>query len=537
MKKTISLIFISILALSSAYGQGNEAAANKLFVTGALKANAAIKEYENYNVKTALPLLREALASCDKILADYPETNIALSLVSNENLNFGKKKYAELAEKLEKMKAFSVYVDKYGDIGEFLYDSEQEAIREAYKFFYGWREPEYKTLPNKQVGEFFDIAKVAKYPILAPIPLPEAELEKAEIVVENMEDVLAISKEVKTNVALIAFEKTALQYLYDMSVGIADKPNLKQIFEPYMPKIKENISKITLPDERDNGYFILSKIYANMDNSLSVNVALSDIKNEDLRAKAFVYYTDKLIERGKFNNALDLLSLIKDQEIKDSIALEISKQLRATNVDVALQVLSNCADEIKRKEAIVEIGVSVLHEGNKNEIANYLAENVSDLTDVHIKTLAQRLNLLEYEDLSEKSPAYIKALVLGELAVLFSGNQNFAIKLATQMLSTKSEIADKTELVDMHKAFFNAVLSISPDINATPLLSSLESMLSKEDLHKIYLKFYVCSILNNAENAAYLQLLNPKYLPKEYLIVGLLKANKNKKEVLKILLD
>lgn len=62
MKKTISLIFISILALSSAYGQGNEAAANKLFVTGALKANAAIKEYENYNVKTALPLLREALA-------------------------------------------------------------------------------------------------------------------------------------------------------------------------------------------------------------------------------------------------------------------------------------------------------------------------------------------------------------------------------------------------------------------------------------------------------------------------------------------
>ncbi len=539
-KKLISLIFVPALALLSSCEQSNEQKANQLFVEGAIKANLAMENFAESNVKGALLLLEESLANCDKILLEYPETNIAVNLVSDRDINLGLLSYVDIRRNLlPELKNLSVSIDKYGDLGEVLYKSDKAKLKEAFAYFYDWREPDYAVKSNITKEDIIHFAgrDFVQSPILSPLSTEVSNQEQKNLAPAKditMEDLLKLSNQVKMNVGLVAHEKEAIEFLYKVSEDIAVYPDFANLLEPHMAKIKENIARITLPEVREKAYCVLSKIFTNMNKSMAMNVALFDIKNEELSAEALTFYVDKLISQGNLKMAMELLAYIKVPSVKDDVAVEIAMNVANIDAVQALEILLQCTNEEKRKDAIIKICAENMTEENLDFYAEILLNSTDTLSKEDLEVFALRLNAFNKVMFKEKSDAYYDALILGELAKLFSKyGKDFSQNLGVKIINSISQTEDAKEQAEILNIVFDTVLYLDATKNTTLEFSGFKKYLSEEEWQNVYLKFAVAQYLKGYEKEAkrYLDMLNMDIVDEDYLKIALLKANRTKAEI------
>lgn len=108
MQRIFITAVFSLACLLCACAESNEKSASRSYVKAAQKVSAAQAAFDSADYTAALELCNQARADVEKIIIDYPETPVALKVVTDGSTRIGPCTYAELnSVVIPKLKLFT----------------------------------------------------------------------------------------------------------------------------------------------------------------------------------------------------------------------------------------------------------------------------------------------------------------------------------------------------------------------------------------------------------------------------------------------
>lgn len=292
MQKIFTAIVAASAAFVSACSASSEKGANREYVEASANVERAAKAFGEADYKTAKNLCDDAVASVRKIVERYPESTIALKVMTDSATRIGPVAYSELVSKIipklallynpnlaEVGIAWPVVVNgglSGGDVcvlaalvqaaaadGKISEEAQKRISAELAKSVSDVFDKsriergdfsDFAARLGSQSDAAADIAKVLSPP--RPKPAPRAKK------IANKK--LFIS-EARTQAAMVAYDISAVPALRAKALSArADSPELFAEFVKILEGALENISKINAPQIRDKAYADMSVLFADV---------------------------------------------------------------------------------------------------------------------------------------------------------------------------------------------------------------------------------------------------------------------------------
>lgn len=292
MQKIFTAIVAASAAFVSACSASSEKGANREYVGASANVERAAKAFGEADYKTAKNLCDDAVASVRKIVERYPESTIALKVMTDSATRIGPVAYSELVSKIipklallynpnlaEVGIAWPVVVNgglSGGDVcvlaalvqaaaadGKISEEAQKrisaELVKSVSDVFDKSRIErgdfsDFAARLGSQSDAAADIAKVLSPSRQKPAPRAKKIADKK----------LFIS-EARTQAAMVAYDISAVPALRAKALSArADSPELFAEFVKILEGALENISKINAPQIRDKAYADMSVLFADV---------------------------------------------------------------------------------------------------------------------------------------------------------------------------------------------------------------------------------------------------------------------------------
>lgn len=292
MQKIFTAIVAASAAFVSACSASSEKGANREYVGASANVERAAKAFGEADYKTAKNLCDDAVASVRKIVERYPESTIALKVMTDSATRIGPVTYSELVSKIipklallynpnlaEVGIAWPVVVNEGlsgGDVcvlaalvqaaaadGKISEEAQKRISAELAKSVSDVFDKsriergdfsDFAARLGSQSDAAADIAKVLSPP--RPKPAPRAK---------KIADKKLFISEARTQAAMVAYDISAVPELRAKALSArADSPELFAEFVKILEGALENISKINAPQIRDKAYADMSVLFADV---------------------------------------------------------------------------------------------------------------------------------------------------------------------------------------------------------------------------------------------------------------------------------
>lgn len=339
MNKIFTIILAASITAVSACSASPDKSANREYVAASLEVSRAAQAYDAADYAAAKKLCDSAAAKVAKILSDYPESEIAVRIVSDPQLRLGGVEYQWFCKKLpEKLELLTD--PKFGKLGllwpvlvnaNLRPDDVREAARFAKDQSRRAENDAQKAQYDSLVKSLSEICPAANSgvdtrtnPAAATAPKPAAEKEKT-VEPKKIADKKFFLDDAKTKAAIVGYDISVVAKLAEMSrAAKADSDETFAEFKKLLDTARANIAKISNAHTRDSANSQLVEIYADAGlGGDAVEIAKS-ISDPQLFESAFLKTADAAGKSENYMQAIALASRLPEGARKNEFLAKIA---------------------------------------------------------------------------------------------------------------------------------------------------------------------------------------------------------------------
>lgn len=339
MNKIFTIILAASITAVSACSASPDKSANREYVAASLEVSRAAQAYDAADYAVAKKLCDSAAAKVAKILSDYPESEIAVRIVSDPQLRLGGVEYQWFCKKLpEKLELLTD--PKFGKLGllwpvlvnaNLRPDDVREAARFAKDQSRRAENDAQKAQYDSLVKSLSEICPAANSGVetrttsaAAAAQKPAAEKEKT-VEPKKIADKKFFLDDAKTKAAIVGYDISVVAKLAEMSrAAKADSDETFAEFKKLLDTARANIAKISNAHTRDSANSQLVEIYADAGlGGDAVEIAKS-VSDPQLFESAFLKTADAAGKSENYMQAIALASRLPEGARKNEFLAKIA---------------------------------------------------------------------------------------------------------------------------------------------------------------------------------------------------------------------
>lgn len=339
MNKIFTIILAASITAVSACSASPDKSANREYVAASLEVSRAAQAYDAADYAAAKKLCDSAAAKVAKILSDYPESEIAVRIVSDPQLRLGGVEYQWFCKKLpEKLRLLTdPKFEKLGLLWPVLVNANlrPDDVREAARFAKDQsRRAEndaQKAQYDSLVKSLSEICPAANSGVetrttsaAAAAQKPATEKEKT-VEPKKIADKKFFLDDAKTKAAIVGYDISVVAKLAEMSrAAKADSDETFAEFKKLLDTARANIAKISNAHTRDSANSQLVEIYADAGlGGDAVEIAKS-VSDPQLFESAFLKTADTAGKSENYMQAIALASRLPEGARKNEFLAKIA---------------------------------------------------------------------------------------------------------------------------------------------------------------------------------------------------------------------
>lgn len=467
MNKIFTIILAASITAVSACSASPDKSANREYVAASLEVSRAAQAYDAADYAVAKKLCDSAAAKVAKILSDYPESEIAVRIVSDPQLRLGGVEYQWFCKKLpEKLELLTD--PKFGKLGllwpvlvnaNLRPDDVREAARFAKDQSSRAKNDAQKAQYDSLVKSLSEICPAANSGVetrttsaAAAAQKPAAEKEKT-VEPKKIADKKFFLDDAKTKAAIVGYDISVVAKLAEMSrAAKADSDETFAEFKKLLDTARANIAKISNAHTRDSANSQLVEIYADAGlGGDAVEIAKS-VSDPQLFESAFLKTADAAGKSENYMQAIALASRLPEGARKNEFLAKIAGAVAERGYfGAAGSVLDTVKDAHARELGYARLLLCAKTPIQKKSAASKISpENFEALAKIS-ETLRGRT------DFDSENPAD-RAAVLADFAkVVFAADKQLADKTIALAVSTLPKGGDISECAVPIAEYFAAV--------------------------------------------------------------------------------
>lgn len=467
MNKIFTIILAASITAVSACSASPDKSANREYVAASLEVSRAAQAYDAADYAAAKKLCDSAAAKVAKILSDYPESEIAVRIVSDPQLRLGGVEYQWFCKKLpEKLRLLTdPKFEKLGLLWPVLVNANlrPDDVREAARFAKDQsRRAEndaQKAQYDSLVKSLSEICPAANSGVetrttsaAAAAQKPAAEKEKT-VEPKKIADKKFFLDDAKTKAAIVGYDISVVAKLAEMSrAAKADSDETFAEFKKLLDTARANIAKISNAHTRDSANSQLVEIYADAGlGGDAVEIAKS-VSDPQLFESAFLKTADAAGKSENYMQAIALASRLPEGARKNEFLAKIAGAVAERGYfGAAGSVLDTVKDAHARELGYARLLLCAKTPMQKKSAASKISpENFEALAKIS-ETLRGRA------DFDSGNPAD-RAAVLADFAKIVSdADKQLAGKTIALAVSTLPKGGDISECAVPIAEYFAAV--------------------------------------------------------------------------------
>lgn len=467
MNKIFTIILAASITAVSACSASPDKSANREYVAASLEVSRAAQAYDAADYAAAKKLCDSAAAKVAKILSDYPESEIAVRIVSDPQLRLGGVEYRWFCKKLpEKLGLLTdPKFEKLGLLWPVLVNANlrPDDVREAARFAKDQsRRAEndaQKAQYDSLVKSLSEICPAANSGVetrttsaAAAAQKPAAEKEKT-VEPKKIADKKFFLDDAKTKAAIVGYDISVVAKLAEMSrAAKADSDETFAEFKKLLDTARANIAKISNAHTRDSANSQLVEIYADAGlGGDAVEIAKS-VSDPQLFESAFLKTADAAGKSENYMQAIALASRLPEGARKNEFLAKIAGAVAERGYfGAAGSVLDTVKDAHARELGYARLLLCAKTPMQKKSAAAKISpENFEALAKIS-ETLRGRA------DFDSGNPAD-RAAVLADFAKIVSdADKQLADKTIALAVSTLPKGGDISECAVPIAEYFSAV--------------------------------------------------------------------------------
>lgn len=467
MNKIFTIILAASITAVSACSASPDKSANREYVAASLEVSRAAQAYDAADYAAAKKLCDSAAAKVAKILSDYPESEIAVRIVSDPQLRLGGVEYQWFCKKLpEKLELLTD--PKFGKLGllwpvlvnaNLRPDDVREAARFAKDQSRRAENDAQKAQYDSLVKSLSEICPAANSGVetrttsaAAAAQKPAAEKEKT-VEPKKIADKKFFLDDAKTKAAIVGYDISVVAKLAEMSrAAKADSDETFAEFKKLLDTARANIAKISNAHTRDSANSQLVEIYADAGlGGDAVEIAKS-VSDPQLFESAFLKTADAAGKSENYMQAIALASRLPEGARKNEFLAKIAGAVAERGYfGAAGSVLDTVKDAHARELGYARLLLCAKTPMQKKSAASKISpENFEALAKIS-ETLRGRA------DFDSGNPAD-RAAVLADFAKIVSdADKQLADKTIALAVSTLPKGGDISECAVPIAEYFAAV--------------------------------------------------------------------------------
>lgn len=475
MNKIFTIILAASITAVSACSASPDKSANREYVAASLEVSRAAQAYDAADYAVAKKLCDSAAAKVAKILSDYPESEIAVRIVSDPQLRLGGVEYQWFCKKLpEKLELLTdPKFEKLGLLWPVLVNANlrPDDVREAARFAKDQsrraendaQKAQYDSLV-KSLSEICPAANSGVEPrttsAAAAAQKPAAEKEKT-VEPKKIADKKFFLDDAKTKAAIVGYDISVVAKLAEMSrAAKADSDETFAEFKKLLDTARANIAKISNAHTRDSANSQLVEIYADAGlGGDAVEIAKS-VSDPQLFESAFLKTADAAGKSENYMQAIALASRLPEGARKNEFLAKIAGAVAERGYfGAAGSVLDTVKDAHARELGYARLLLCAKTPMQKKSAAAKISpENFEALAKIS-ETLRGRA------DFDSENPAD-RAAVLADFAkVVSDADKQLADKTIALAVSTLPKGGDISECAVPIAEYFAAVSEPEKGLN------------------------------------------------------------------------
>jgi hypothetical protein len=431
MRKIIIITGAIISVFLAACADSSEKNASRDYVKAAQKVAKAAKCFDNADYKTALALCLDARSEVEKIVEKYPESAVALKVVTDASTLIGPCKYIEMTDKIvPRLQTFANADMADVELPWIIASSQQsQDLRDRTFFALASKlaSDEYSSkLKGKQLEKIMPI-------ILSNIKNPEtrsllttllasktetakkpetknAATVKASAVPLKIADKDAFIKQAQTDASLVSFDIRTIDNLKEKAKLARNGDNgLKAQFDKILSQAYDNILKISTPAMREKAMAGIAIAFANFGDDLRAIAISQKITNAELFTAVFYAIADVASGSKNYREALALASRLKSAAERDKFHSDVAISISSNGLFAeAKEVVAKVSSIEAKNRAYTSIAKIALDKGNKEAFADYISM-------ISVKNL-DCLSVFDNENTAKLPPHIVTAARLADIA-------------------------------------------------------------------------------------------------------------------------
>lgn len=442
MKPILKVATLSLAAFFlCSCNKPEKTSANELFVNASLRLNRAAAQFEKGNFNDALALCELSHADAERILKEFPSSEIAVQMVSNPALTMGTVKYADFENNiLPKLKR--AVANKNGVLCEFFGMPSPDYCQPVYE------SPRFKERQSK----------------------PATPKQKKNI------DINEYAKYLKMQRSLIVYEMDAIKNIFEKSKDLQTNPELADLFLETAISANENIKKISVDFRRYEAMAYLVKIYANLGAFEGALRLCNEIENDKAKNDATQYLAKCAANSGDINRVKKLLASLPNGAQKDAFLIQLAQACAYNNPEKAFETAMLCQDKAARDRAFVKVATAASSAKNFAQICQKLRiVNPDSLAKEDIIELATAWGFAQnglYADMHYAALCYI-------VNCAYAADKTFAYNFLGKAYEIMAKEKDASD--DCAEIFLNTAFATDSIDSILPLMKSWLNKLQGTD--------------------------------------------------------
>ena len=399
MQRIFITAVFSLACLLCACAESNEKSASRNYVKAAQKVSAAKEAFDTADYTTALELCNQARADVEKIILDYPETPVALKVVTDGSTRIGPCTYTELNSvvipKLELFTDQKMYPVECVWAIAISQEKRDAAIRHlAEKIL------ESKNYESKKRDMILacarEISDATSKSVLvkllndsnsqAPAKNEDSAPKKAQAVAPKLK--IANEKmfltQARSDAALVSYDMQAIENLRQKAEQAKDaSDSLKAEFSKILQSAQNDILKISVADLREKAMATLALAFSNLgDESSAISIAQT-LKTPEVFANVFNAIAKQASSGKNYTLAIALSARLPEGNTKNSFLVELSGGVANQGLGAeAVGIASTIKDKSALNRALADVAAISLAKQDKKTFELAVSKIDLDSQDV-----------------------------------------------------------------------------------------------------------------------------------------------------------
>lgn len=446
MQKILTVLLTATAAFVSACSASSEKSANREYVKASAKVEQAAVAFELADYKTAKELCDSAVSDVKKIITDYPESTIALKVMTDSSTRIGPVTYTDLITKITPSlaKLYNPNLEPIGlvwpiivksgtdndvliivaalsqmamDEGKISAETQKKIVAELVK-----ATKDVKTISRIEQGEFAEFFKrynqlfAANYaPINNLAPKASSKIEKPI----KISDKIIFMNEAKTQASMVAYDISAIPALRSKAISArADSAQMFEAFKKLLDDALANISKINSQQIRDKAYAEMSVLFADIGMENKAIEVARKVAESKLFEGTFTKIANSAGNSENYMDAIALASRMPEGRQKNEFLSDLAAGVAKRGYfEAAFSIASTIKDSDAKDFSYARIAVAAADKNPKaltEAVAKISLDNVEAI--MKISPTCYGLNSRGYN--KDKNEVLYSAAALADLAAL-----------------------------------------------------------------------------------------------------------------------